>query len=258
MLNGEDQGESDRVRVSVIVPTLNEADNLRFVLTALPDLVEEVLIVDGGSTDGTVDEARRLRHDVRIIEELRPGKGRALRTGFEEATGDILVMIDADGSMDPREIPAMVALLEAGADVVKGSRFLQGGGTLDMEWYRMFGNWGLLTLVRWIFGGRFSDLCYGYAAFWRDVLPTLGMEKTDGFEVETGMNVRALRARLRVSEVASIEHRRIHGTSNLRTIPDGWRVLKQIVRLALEPSAGNHPRRRSTDRNGTLPAVPQH
>ena len=96
MLNGEDQGESDRVRVSVIVPTLNEADNLRFVLTALPDLVEEVLIVDGGSTDGTVDEARRLRHDVRIIEELRPGKGRALRTGFEEATGDILVMIDAD------------------------------------------------------------------------------------------------------------------------------------------------------------------
>ena len=198
MMNGEDNGEVDRVRVSVIIPTLNEADNLRFVLSAIPDIVEEVLIVDGGSTDGTVDEARRLRPDVRIIEELRPGKGRALRTGFEEATGDILVMIDADGSMDPREIPAMVAVLESGADVVKGSRFLQGAGTDDMGWLRRSGNAGLRLLVRALFGGRYSDLCYGYMAFWRDVLPAFEGD-APGFEVETFLNVRALAAGLRIA-----------------------------------------------------------
>jgi glycosyltransferase involved in cell wall biosynthesis len=229
MLNGDDKSEAARVRVSVIIPTLNEADNLRFVMTALPPVVDEVLIVDGGSTDGTVDEARRLRHDVRIIEELRPGKGRALRTGFEEATGDILVMIDADGSMDPREIPAMVAVLESGADVVKGSRFLQGAGTDDMGLLRRSGNASLRLLVRAMFGGRYSDLCYGFMAFWRDVLPAFEGD-APGFEVETFLNVRALAAGLRVAEVPSFERNRISGESHLNTWKDGWRVLLTIFR----------------------------
>jgi glycosyltransferase involved in cell wall biosynthesis len=229
MLNGDDKGETKRVRVSVIIPTLNEADNLRFVMSALPSVVDEVLIVDGGSTDGTVDEARRLRHDVRIIEELRPGKGRALRTGFEEATGDILVMIDADGSMDPREIPAMVAVLESGADLVKGSRFLQGAGTDDMGLLRRSGNASLRLLVKALFGGRYSDLCYGYMAFWRDVLPAFDGD-APGFEVETFLNVRALAAGLRVAEVPSFERNRISGESHLNTFRDGWRVLLTIFR----------------------------
>lgn len=247
---------SSRPRVTVVVPAMNEELNLPHVLPRIPKWVDEIILVDGNSKDRTVAVARELVPNIVVVGQGRKGKGAALRAGFEAATGDIIVMIDADGSTDPAEIPAFVGTLLSGADFVKGSRFLQGGGTLDMEWYRMFGNWGLLTLVRWIFGGRFSDLCYGYAAFWRDVLPTLRMEKTDGFEVETGMNVRALRARLRVSEVASVEHRRIHGTSNLRTIPDGWRVLTQIAKLAFEPASKGHPQRRSTDRShGTLPAV---
>jgi glycosyltransferase involved in cell wall biosynthesis len=229
MLNGEYKGEGERVRVSVIIPTLNEADNLRYVISALPAIVDEVLIVDGGSTDGTVEEARRLRHDVRIIEELRPGKGRALATGFEEATGDILVMLDADGSMDPNEIPTLVAMLESGADVVKGSRFLQGAGTEDMGALRRSGNAGLKLLVRIMFGGRYSDLCYGYMAFWRDVLPAFEGD-APGFEVETMLNVRALAAGLRVAEVPSFERNRISGETHLNTFRDGWRVLMTIFR----------------------------
>lgn len=245
-----------RPKVSVIVPAMNEELNLPHVLPRIPSWVDEIILVDGNSKDRTVEVARELVPGIIVVGQNRKGKGAALRAGFEAASGDILVMIDADGSTDPGEIPAFVGALLSGADFVKGSRFLQGGGTRDMEWYRMFGNWGLLTLVRWLFGGRFSDLCYGYAAFWRDVLPILHMEKTDGFEVETGMNVRALRAQLRVNEVASIEHLRIHGTSNLRTFPDGWRVLKQIAKLAVEPAPRRHPQRRSTDRqDATLPAV---
>jgi glycosyltransferase involved in cell wall biosynthesis len=165
------------------------------------------------------------------------GKGAALRSGFAAATGDIIVMLDADGSMDPAEIPAYVGQLLAGADFVKGSRFAQGGGTADMTALRRAGNWGLTQLVRGLFGGRFSDLCYGYAAFWSRVLPTLALT-ADGFEIETEMNVRALRRRLRVAEVPSFEAERIHGESNLRTFHDGWRVLKAIGREAWQGDRG--------------------
>jgi hypothetical protein len=142
-------------------------------------------------------------------------------------------MIDADGSMDPGEIPAFVGALLAGADFVKGSRFMQGGGTGDMEWYRFLGNWCFVKLVTWRFGGRFSDLCYGYIGFWRSILPQMSLENDDGFEIETSMNVQALTCGLVVHEVPSIEAPRIHGVSNLRTIPDGWRVLMKIVRLGM-------------------------
>lgn len=215
-------------RVSVIVPTLNEAANLPHVLPRIPGWVEEVLIVDGGSTDGTVEVARRLHPGVRIVVERTKGKGAALQRGFRESTGDIIVTIDADGSTDPGEIPRFVAALLNGADYAKGSRFVQGGGTDDMELYRRIGNAGLRVAARMAFGGRYTDLCYGYNAFWRRVLPAL-LGEVNGFEIETYMNVRVLAAGVNIVEVASHEHPRIHGTSNLRSFRDGTRVLRTIV-----------------------------
>lgn len=197
--------------VSVVVPALNEEENLPHVLPGIPMWVHEVVLVDGHSTDGTVEVARRLRPDIRIIQQEGRGKGAALRTGFAVATGDIVVMLDADGSMDPAEIPAFVGVLRAGADFAKGSRFLQGGGTVDMPLYRQLGNWGFVVLVRLLFGGRYSDLCYGYNAFWRRVLPQLKLDG-DGFEIETMMNVRALHAGLKIVEVPSFEAKRMYGT----------------------------------------------
>jgi glycosyltransferase involved in cell wall biosynthesis len=218
-----------RATVSVVVPTLNEVDNVVLVLPRIPWWVDEVVLVDGGSTDGTVDAALAVRPDLHVVIDETPGKGAALRSGWNAARSDIVVTIDADGSTDPAEIPAFIGPLLAGADMVKGSRFVHGAGSADIDLLRRAGNAGLTRLVRLLYGGRFTDLCYGYNAFWRRVTPVFDAAG-DGFEIETLMNVRALRHGLAVVEVASYESERIHGQSNLRTFADGWRVLRTILR----------------------------
>lgn len=219
-------------RISVVIPALNEQDNLPQVLDRIPEWVHEVLLVDGHSVDGTLKVTCTLRPNARIVQQKGRGKGAALRNGFAAATGEIIVMLDADGSTDPSEIPAFVGALLAGADYAKGSRFLQGGGTDDMPLHRRLGNWGFVMMVRILFGGKFSDLLYGYNAFWRRVLPKLQLDG-EGFEIETMMNIRALRAGLKIAEVPSFEYARIHGEGRLKTFPDGWRVLKTIIKERL-------------------------
>jgi glycosyltransferase involved in cell wall biosynthesis len=232
---------------------LNEVENLPHVLPFIPDWVDEVVLVDGHSRDGTVEAARRLRPDIRIVQQEGRGKGAALRTGFSAATSDIIVMLDADGSNDPEEIAAFVSTLLSGADFAKGSRFIQGGGTADMPFYRRFGNWCFVIMVRLLFGSSYSDLCYGYNAFWADVLSDLALNG-DGFEIETIMNIRALQAGLKVVEVPSFEERRRYGEGRLKALPDGWRVLKAIFREWLRP--GIRPGRVSAPAAAHLHTVP--
>jgi glycosyltransferase involved in cell wall biosynthesis len=197
------------------------------VLPYLPECIDEVILVDGGSSDNTVDVARQLWPSIRVIPQTGRGKGNALKDGFSAATGDIIVMMDADGSTNPSEIPAFVAVLAAGADYVKGSRFMQGGGSEDITPVRKLGNNALLLLVRMLFKCQYSDLCYGYNAFWSYHLPRL-MTNADGFEIETSLNLRALRSGLNVAEIPSFEARRVSGESKLRALPDGMRVLRTI------------------------------
>ncbi len=212
-----------------MIPALNEALNLRHVLANMPDTVFEVILIPGSSTDDTEDVAKLMRGDVRVIHQNAYGKGNALACGFAAASGDIIVTLDADGSANPREIPAFVGALLSGADFAKGTRNVQGGGSHDMTLLRRLGNRGLTILANVIHGTHYSDLCYGYNAFWRGCLPLLNVD-SDGFEVETLLNLRAAKSGLRVTEVASFELERIHGRSNLRTFGDGWRVLSTILR----------------------------
>jgi glycosyltransferase involved in cell wall biosynthesis len=228
--------------VSVVIPALNEARNIPHVFERMPPNVHEVILVDGFSVDGTVTVARELRPDVRILRQTRMGKGNAVACGVAAATGDIVALVDADGSADPGEIPRFVEALLAGADFAKGSRFLKGGGSSDITRFRAFGNHLLTMFFNICYGRNYTDLCYGFNVFWRRHAPVIGLDATsppptdgdgrlwgDGFEVETLIHVRVAKAGLIVAEVASFEHPRIHGASNLSAFRDGRRVLRTIL-----------------------------
>jgi glycosyltransferase involved in cell wall biosynthesis len=228
---------ADRVQasdpvVSVVIPTFNEERCIAWVLERLPEFVGEVILVDGRSTDRTVEIARAIRPDVKVVLEEAPGKGAALRAGFAAATGDYIVMLDADGSMNPDEIERFVNALQDGLEFVKGSRFVEGGGTSDMSVIRKLGNSALRAAVNRLYHTDLSDLCYGFIAFRRDRLNYLRL-RSDGFEIETEMAVRAVTASLRIGEVASYESPRRYGKSNLHAWRDGRRVLRTLLRERL-------------------------
>lgn len=209
------------------------------ILKTLPE-VYEVIIVDGYSVDGTLETASRVMPSAITMTQTRRGKGNALSCGFARATGDIIVMFDADGSADPGEIPRFVDALKAGADFAKGSRFRPGGGSDDITRLRTAGNAVLNGIANVLLFARFTDLCYGYNAFWRDILPILDLPPVgdpaphlmnwgDGFEIETLLNCRVAKAGIVVQEVPSVERNRIHGVSNLNAVSDGLRVLRTIL-----------------------------
>ena len=214
--------------VTVIIPARNEAANLPHVFATLPRWVNEIILIDGHSVDSTVEVTQALCPEAKIIAQSGRGKGDALMAGFAAATGDIIVTIDADGSTDGAEIILFVGALVAGADFAKGSRFSGSGGSEDITGVRRCGNRVLSILVNRMFGTQFSDLCYGYNAFWARHLDALELDCA-GFEVETLMNIRAAKAGLKIHEVPSFERCRLFGASNLRAVRDGWRILKVIL-----------------------------
>jgi glycosyltransferase involved in cell wall biosynthesis len=214
--------------VSVIIPTLNEAESLPWVLENLPSLVDEVVLVDGLSTDATEVLARRTRPDAVVVHQHRRGKGAALRAGFAAATGDIIVMIDADGSTDPREMHQFIAALKDGSDFVKGSRYMKPGGSADFTLLRSAGNKCFVVMANILYGSRFTDLCYGYCAFWRKHLEILALT-ADGFEIETQLVLGAVKAGLEIRETPSFELKRRAGVSNLNAFRDGMRVLRTML-----------------------------
>ena len=228
---GPDRRHVRKTKISVVVPAMNEEKNIGQVLSELPAGLHEVILVDGNSKDNTIEAARRAYPEIRVTSQSGRGKGDAFRTGFAAVTGNLVVMLDADGSANPAEIPAFVAALEAGADFAKGSRYMEGGGSADITRLRSLGNTVLSGTANMLHGTHFTDLCYGYNAFWARCLPFISLD-VPGFEVETLINLRMASSGMKISEVPSYEKPRMHGESNLKTFRDGFRVLGTIFREA--------------------------
>lgn len=243
---GPDRRHSRKTKVSVVVPAMNEERNIGQVLRRLPDGIHEVILVDGNSKDGTIEAAEKAYPGIRVLSQSGRGKGDAFRTGFAAVTGNLVVMLDADGSAEPSEIPRFVEALEAGADFAKGSRFLPGGGSADITRLRSLGNTFLSGTANTLHGTHFTDLCYGYNAFWARCLPFISLD-VPGFEVETLINLRIAGAGMKITEVPSYEADRISGQSNLNTFRDGFRVLGTILREARRRRAIHPTHRQPAD-----------
>jgi len=228
--------EKHRPTVSVVIPAVNEERNLPYLASRMPRDIDEIVFVNGPSVDQTAEVASQLWPDGIHLWQSRRGKGNALACGFAEASGDIIVMMDADGSTCPTELPRFLGALISGADFAKGSRFVQGGGSADITRFRRFGNHGLVGIVNRLFATKYTDLCYGFNAFWRHCLDHMWLPDVeailpqwgDGFEIETLINLRVAASGLSVAEVCSYEKARMYGLSNLNAFGDGMRVLRTI------------------------------
>jgi glycosyltransferase involved in cell wall biosynthesis len=221
-------------KITVIIPTLNEEKNISSIVKELHQLgFTNILMIDGNSTDGTVEIAQEL--GVNVLHQNGKGKGEALRQAFDYTQlSDWVVMLDADGSMDPKEIFRFLEHLNNGIDVVKGSRFMPFGFSEDMTLFRRMGNAVFVHLVNLIWGAKYTDLCYGFAAFKKEALLTLQPYlESKNFEIETELFIKAKKLHLNVIEVPSIELRRKYGKSNLNSFKDGFLIFKTIMHEAL-------------------------
>jgi glycosyltransferase involved in cell wall biosynthesis len=216
-------------KITVLVCSLNEAENLPAVLPAIPQWVDQVLLVDGMSTDGTVGIARSLRPDLQVLYEPKRGKDVALRLGIQHAIGEIVVALDSDGEASPRDIPRFVDLLLNGYDFVKGSRFAL--GWKNKPFPRIVGNWLIATVCNLIYRTQFTDLCSGYNAFWKRKTQDAGLWSCDGWNYEPRIVARALMAGLKVVEFHQNYEGRISGESKL---PDWWQGINALWYLVME------------------------
>jgi glycosyltransferase involved in cell wall biosynthesis len=213
--------------ITVLICTLNEENSLPYVLPAIPDWVDEILLVDGHSVDATVETAKKLCPRIRVIYQLGKGKGDALKMGINEAKSEIIVTLDADGATDPGEIMNFIKLLMDGYDFAKGSRFLN--STPVMPLHRKFGNWVLTTTSNILFNTKYTDICSGYNAFRKEAIKKVHLV-SDGFNMEQEMNVKIKKARLRVIEVACQDNGRRGGVSKTRAVKQGLIDLFTIIR----------------------------
>jgi glycosyltransferase involved in cell wall biosynthesis len=215
--------------VSLIIPARNEAKGLREVLgEAIPDFIDEVIVVDGHSVDRTPEVVAAVCPRARIIVQPGRGKGDAIKTGLAVAQGDIVVTMDGDGSHRLSDIHPMVDKLLDGYDFVKGSRALPGADSDDFTAWRSAGNWALTAFTRWLFGADWTDITYGFNAYWRQIMLD-DARLSSGFQFEIQTAIRASRGGLAVSEIACFERRRVWGTSKLSPVSDGWNILKAIL-----------------------------
>lgn len=215
------------MKASVIIPTLNEGKNIQILLDEIKkfDFINEIIIIDGYSKDKTVEICKKYK--CKILYDKK-GKGSALIKGLNNAREEIIISIDADNSMTPKEIPTLVKGIKSGHDICMGSRFIKGGGTEDMSFVRKVGNNFFVKLVNILWNTDYSDLCYGYRSFNKKCIEKLNLE-SEGFGIETEISIKAAKLGLNVMEVPSYEKARRYGKGKLRTISDGWIIMKTII-----------------------------
>ena len=229
--------QMNSLSISVVIPAYNEEKNIEDVLLRTKATMKalqfphEIIVVDDGSTDKTRSLAAK--HKVTIVKNGRnQGKGRALRMGFEKATGDILVTMDADGSHRPEEIKKLIVPLLNGADFVMGSRFIGKRKKDAVKRLHILGNHLFNVMIFILTKRRITDSQTGFRAFTKKVCKELKIT-SKGYTVETELTVKALKNGYSVQEEQITCEKRREGCSHLNPLVDGFKILKTIIKSAL-------------------------
>jgi glycosyltransferase involved in cell wall biosynthesis len=222
-----------RSSVSVIIPAYNEQKTIGHVIEETTSVMDslgvpyEIIIVNDGSTDRTGQVATRYKATV-LTNERNRGKGYAVRRGFEQATGEIIVTLDADGAHSPKEIPDLIDPLSNGTDIVGGSRFL-GNNAFSTTRLNRFGNFLFNMAIATLTGKRVTDSQTGFRAFKKEVLEKLNLASS-GYEIETEITVKGLKNGFNFEEKPISCKQRQYSTSKLRILSDGAKILKTILK----------------------------
>ncbi len=220
------------MKVCVVIAAYNEGKVIGSVIAGIQRYIkpdDEILVVDDGSADDTSEAARRAGARV-VRQEPNQGKGKAIRRGLQEATGDVVLFIDGDGQDPPEDIPLLLAPMERGADMVNGSKFI---GTLRegaISTPNYFGNKFMSTLINILFGVRITDSQSGFRAFRRSRLADIRLDASE-YEIETEMLIKAIRHGFNIVEVGVTRDRRAAGSTNFKRVRNGLRILGTILRL---------------------------
>lgn len=223
------------MRVSIIIPTLNEGENLPYVLPNIPKIPEivEFILVDAHSSDNTIRVAKELLPEIKVVFQDGKGKGNAITCAAKVATGDYFLILDGDGSQMPEELPLYIEKAKEGYDLVKGSRFMPGGGTGDEALFRKIIIRTANAVANIVWRTRFSDICYGMFHIDCQKYLDLAIEST-GFNIEWELMIKAKRKGLKIVEIPSRERKRIYGKSRINYFRDGWMIATTVFKHAFK------------------------
>lgn len=216
------------MKASVIVITLNEVESIASVLQDIPQTeVQEIVVIDGHSTDGTPDLVRGLGYQV--ITQDGKGYGNAFLTGIKHAKGDVLILMDGDGSQNPKDIPLLLEKIAEGYDVVLGSRYLPTSGSEDDTAIRHFGNKFFTWLTNFLHNMKISDSLFLFTAIRKEVFQKIELQ-SQSFEFCVEVPIRAHKAGFKFSEVPSFERKRFYGKSRVNVFYHGLRIFWLIIK----------------------------
>lgn len=215
------------MKITVQIPTLNEGESLADTLEQIPrEIVDEILIIDGHSTDNTLEIAKSF--GCRVLVQPGRGYGDAMRFGFQNAMGDVIISMDADGSPNPQDIPRLVDKLQEGYDLVLASRYMLGAKSEDDTPIRLIGNKFFTFLTNFLYGLDISDALYFFAAMRKEKVSGLNLKSKD-FALCIEVPVKVHRAGFKIGEVPCVERRRFASVSRVNAALDGIKILWQML-----------------------------
>ncbi len=219
------------MKVSLIIPTKNEQGAIGRVLKEIPkNIINEIIVIDGHSTDDTAKEAKsELRSKDKFILQEKKGFGRALQQAFKEASGDIIVIMNGDGSHNPQDVLKLVKKIKQGYQYVIASRYIKGARSDDDTTVRFIGNRLLTFLTNLLHGSHVTDSLHFYTAINRKDLNKLHLS-SPGFEFCIEILIRAHYAGLKFAEIPVVERARFAGKSKVNAFLAGWKILGMILR----------------------------